>query len=74
MEPDNSDDSVLLAVAIIGLGTDELARRIREELDAEAREALRRLRHPVTGDRLQVKGVSVANPPRHEKGSLTEKN
>lgn len=68
-----SDEATNLAETIQQMDRNELARRIRDELDVEAREALRRLVHPETGERLQAKGITTANPPRHETGSLSDK-
>ncbi|SMF27147.1 hypothetical protein SAMN06265365_11096 [Tistlia consotensis] len=71
---DSGDEARQLAEQIIGLGKDELARRIKDELTEEVRRALRGLLDPRTGEPLgPPTGVSVTHPPRHETGSLTEK-
>lgn len=67
-------DPDAIADALQDMDRNELARRIRDALDTDARDALRRLVHPVTGEPLRQTGVEVASPPRHETGSLSGKN
>lgn len=69
-----NDDDEKLAEAMIGLGKEELAKRIHNELEAGVRDALRELVHPVTGEKLITKGMSVADPPRHDEGGLSNEN